>query len=40
MSLKEFLNSKPLFYKKIDLKRMPNAYNLIKDKIKINPVIE
>lgn len=39
MSLKDFLNSKPLFYKKIDLKRMPNAYNLIKDKIKINPVI-
>ena len=39
MSLKDFLASKPLFYKKIDLKRMPNAYNLIKDKIKINPVI-
>jgi len=39
MNLKNFLNSKPLFYKKIDLKRMPNAYNLIKDKIKINPVI-
>ncbi|WP_456479445.1 bifunctional folylpolyglutamate synthase/dihydrofolate synthase [Nautilia sp.] len=35
----EFLNRKPLFYKKIDLKRMPNAYNLIKDKIKIPPVI-
>lgn len=39
MNLKNFLNAKPLFYKKIDLKRMPNAYNLIKDKIKINPVI-
>lgn len=39
MNLKNFLNSKPLFYKKINLKRMPNAYNLIKDKIKINPVI-
>ena len=35
----KFLNRKPLFYKKIDLKRMPNAYNLIKDKINIAPVI-
>ncbi len=35
----EFLNKKPLFYKKIDIKRMPNAYNLIKDKINIPPII-
>ncbi|ACM92632.1 folylpolyglutamate synthetase [Nautilia profundicola AmH] len=35
----KFLNRKPLFYKKIDLKRMPNAFNLIKDKINIAPVI-
>ncbi|GAB6074122.1 bifunctional folylpolyglutamate synthase/dihydrofolate synthase [Nautilia lithotrophica] len=37
--LNDFLNRKPLFYKKIDLKRMQNAYNLIKDKINISPVI-
>ena len=37
--LNDFLNRKPLFYKEIDLKRMPNAYNLIKDKINISPVI-
>ena len=35
----EFLNRKPLFYKKIDLQRMPKTYNLIKDKINIPPVI-
>jgi len=35
----EFLNRKPLFYKKIDLERMPKTYNLIKDKINIPPVI-
>ena len=39
MNVTDFLNRKPLFYKKIDLKRMPNAYNLIKDKINIAPVI-
>jgi len=39
ISVKEFLNKKPLFYKKIDLKRMPNAYNLIKDKLNLPPVI-
>ena len=38
-SIFEFLNQKPLFYKKIDLKRMPKTYNLIKDKINIPPVI-
>jgi len=35
----EFLNQKPLFYKEIDYLRMPKAYNLIKDKINLKPVI-
>ncbi len=35
----KFLNRKPLFYKKIDLKRMPTTYNLIKNKIHLSPVI-
>jgi dihydrofolate synthase/folylpolyglutamate synthase len=39
MNVKEFLNKKPLFYKEIDITRMPKAYNLIKNKIKLNPVI-
>ena len=39
MRINEFLEKKPLFYKKIDLNRMPRAYNLIKDKLKIPPVI-
>ena len=38
-TLKEFLNKKPLFYKEIDLKRMPKTYELIKNKINLNPVI-
>jgi dihydrofolate synthase/folylpolyglutamate synthase len=37
--LNEFLEKKPLFYKEIDIERMPKAYNLIKDKININPII-
>jgi len=37
--LNNFLNQKPLFYKKIDLERMPKAFNLIKDKISLKPVI-
>ena len=39
MSVNEFLEKKPLFYKEIDIFRMPRAYSLIKDKIKIPPVI-
>jgi len=39
MSVNDFLNQKPLFYKEIDVFRMPRAYNLIKDKIKMPPVI-
>jgi len=35
----EFLNRKPLFYKEIDYLRMPKAYNLIKYKINLKPVI-
>lgn len=35
----EFLNQKPLFYKKIDLERMPKTYKLIKNSINIPPVI-
>jgi dihydrofolate synthase/folylpolyglutamate synthase len=35
----EYLNKKPLFYKKIDLQRMPKAYNLIKNRLNIPPVI-
>jgi dihydrofolate synthase/folylpolyglutamate synthase len=37
--LNEFLNKKPLFYKEINIQRMPKAYSLIKDKIKLKPVI-
>ena len=37
--LNNFLNQKPLFYKKIDLERMPKAFDLIKDKISLKPVI-
>ena len=39
MTLNEFLEKKPLFYKKIDLTRMPKTYNLIKNKLNIKPVI-
>jgi dihydrofolate synthase/folylpolyglutamate synthase len=38
-NVKEFLEKKPLFYKEIDITRMPKAYNLIKDKINLKPVI-
>jgi len=39
MKVNEFLNKKPLFYKEIDYLRMPKAYNLIKDKINLKPII-
>jgi len=39
LNVEEFLNQKPLFYKKIDLERMPKAFDLIKDKINLKPVI-
>ena len=35
----EYLNKKPLFYKEINIQRMPKAYNLIKNHINIPPVI-
>lgn len=35
MTLDEFLNNKPLYYAKIDITRMPRAYESIKDKIKL-----
>ena len=38
-SVFKFLNRKPLFYKKIDLQRMPTTYKLIKDEIHLPPVI-
>jgi len=39
MKVSEFLNQKPLFYKEIDVLRMPRAYSLIREKIKMPPVI-
>ena len=39
MNLQEFLSSKPLFYKEIDLERMPRAYDLIKDRIALPRLI-
>ena len=39
MKINEFLDQKPLFYKKIDLKRMPRTYELIKNKLNIKSVI-
>jgi len=39
MDVFEFLERKPLFYKKIDLNRMPNAYKLIKDKLNLTPIV-
>ncbi|WP_457560324.1 bifunctional folylpolyglutamate synthase/dihydrofolate synthase [Caminibacter sp.] len=39
MSVFEFLESKPLFYKEIDYERMPRAYNLIAEKLNLSPVI-
>jgi len=39
LKINEFLDQKPLFYKKIDLKRMPRTYELIKNKLNIKPVI-
>lgn len=35
----DFINNKPFYYKKIDFDRFPNAYNLIKNELKIKPVI-
>jgi dihydrofolate synthase/folylpolyglutamate synthase len=37
--LKSFLNSKPLYYDKIDYTRMPRVYDTIKKKIKLPKII-
>ena len=39
MKLKKFLDSKPLYYDKIDYTRMPKAYRYIKPHIKLKKVI-
>ena len=39
MGLQEFLKSKPLYYDKIDLSRMPRAYEEVKDRLKLGRVI-
>lgn len=39
MTLEKFLTQKPLFYKKIDFQRMPNAYNCVKSKLTLAPII-
>lgn len=39
MTLQRFLDTKPLYYDKIDLQRMPDAYASIKDVLRVPPVI-
>lgn len=39
MSLETYLKNKPIFYKKINYERMPRAFNSIKDKIILKPII-
>ena len=39
MKLNDFLQSKPLYYDKIDLSRMPNAYALVKEMLNPGRVI-
>lgn len=39
MRLEEFLSYKPLFYKEINYTRMPRSFELIKDRLKIPPII-
>nr|WP_314119250.1 bifunctional folylpolyglutamate synthase/dihydrofolate synthase [uncultured Campylobacter sp.] len=39
-SIKEFLQNRPIFYKKIDYERFPRAYAAIKDKIPLKNVIQ
>jgi dihydrofolate synthase/folylpolyglutamate synthase len=39
MNVNDFLEKKPLFYKEIDIFRMPKAYSLIKKHIKLVPII-
>ncbi len=39
MKLKDFLDKKPLYYKKIDYKRMPKAWNSISEHFKLPKII-
>ncbi|ANE35792.1 bifunctional folypolyglutamate synthetase / dihydrofolate synthetase [Campylobacter iguaniorum] len=39
MSYKDFLNSKPMYYDKIDYTRFPRAYELIKSKLNLPQII-
>ena len=39
MNVNKFLNNKPLFYKEIDITRMPKTYELIKNKLNLPSVI-
>lgn len=39
-SIKEFLQNRPIYYKKIDYERFPRAYATIKDKIPLKNVIQ
>ncbi|WP_298024524.1 bifunctional folylpolyglutamate synthase/dihydrofolate synthase [uncultured Campylobacter sp.] len=39
-SIKEFLQNRPIYYKKIDYERFPRAYAAIKDKIPLRNVIQ
>ncbi len=39
MKLKDFLDKKPLYYKKIDYKRMPKAWNSINEHFKLPKII-
>lgn len=39
-SIKEFLQNRPIYYKKIDYERFPRAYAAIKDKIPLRNIIQ
>lgn len=39
MNFKTYLANKPIFYRKIDLNRMPRIYNQVKNKLRFNDVI-
>jgi dihydrofolate synthase/folylpolyglutamate synthase len=39
IKLEQFLNKKPLFYKKIDYDRFPKVYNRIRNKLKLPKII-
>ncbi len=39
MTIKDFLNSKPLYYKNIDYTRMPRAYESVKERLSLPKII-